>query len=109
MKIAVNNKIISSGAVNTNGNTASFEKQYATEMRIQVIVRTKTGSPNAKFYIQSSPNKTDWTDITAALDVTNTGNFTLAATNFGKYVRIRWTISSGSLDDFDLWATYKNA
>ncbi len=78
-------------------------------MRIQVVVRSKTGSPNAKFYIQSSPNNTDWSTITAALDVTDAGTFTLAVTNFGKYVRVLWTISSGSLDDFDLWATYKDA
>jgi flagellar basal body-associated protein FliL len=99
---------LSSGTytVGTAQSTA-FDVSAYTEGQIFVNVTTKNGSSTLDISIQLSPDNLTWYTHTAMTQITATGQYRQAITNFGKYVRISYVVGVTSYV-FDISGIFKN-
>jgi len=108
MKASFINNILRNGAVSANGISGIFNVSYAEQLILYVTARTRNGSSVLTFNLQSSPDQVRWSNIGTALTVNAASDFNKAETNFGKYIRITWTLSGGTgFSGVDIWTQTK--
>jgi uncharacterized protein YdaL len=100
--------LLSSGTYTAaTAQSTAFEVSAYTEGIIFVNATTRGGSSTIDITIQTSPDNLTWYTHTAMTQVTTAGQFKQAITNFGKYVRISYTVG-GTSYIFDVSGIFKN-
>ena len=95
MKIITANTLVSNQTINASGNTESKDKSSYTEAIFYIKVGTVGGSntPTMTVQMQTSYDNVNWFDIESSVGITATGNNTVRSTNFGKYIRLKYTLT----------------
>jgi hypothetical protein len=96
MRASFIQNILINGAVSANGVSGIYNLSYADQLILYVNARTRNGSSVLTFNVESSPDQVSWSTIGTALTVNAVNRFNKAETNFGKYVRITWTLAGGT-------------
>jgi len=88
------NEILKSQTITGNSNSAVFGKGWALEMLLNIRVRgvSGTATPTLKIILQTSPDKVNWANLETET-ITASGEYAKRITNFGKYVRVAWTVT----------------
>ena len=90
-------EMLASGARNTSGVTSGFNFEDGMELIVFAEVTAASGTtPTLDLAIQVSHDNTNWSALSSFTQITGTGNSINAATNYGKYVRISYTIAGAS-------------
>ena len=100
--------MLSSGTYTAaTAQSTAFDVSAYTEGMIFVNATTRGGSSTIDVTIQTSPDNLTWYTHTTMTQVTAAGQFKQAITNFGKYVRISYTVG-GTNYIFDVSGVFKN-
>ena len=87
-------QMLPSAARTTGGQTSGFDFGDGIECLIMVEVSTATGDgKQLDITIQTSHDNTNWFDHSTVSSITDTGNFIDSVTQYGKYLRISYSIS----------------
>ncbi|MGD0020825.1 MAG: hypothetical protein ABSC54_00835 [Smithellaceae bacterium] len=87
--------------------TSAFEVSAYTEGQIFVDVTVEASTSTLDITIQTSPDNITWFTHTAMTQITGTGQYRQAITNFGKYVRLSYTVG-GTSYTFSVTGVFKN-
>ncbi len=87
----------SSGAVTAStAQTSGFEVSAYIEMQILVNVTAEGGTSTLDIIVQTSDDNSTYYNHTTMSQITATGQYRQAVTNFGKYVRLSYTVGGTS-------------
>jgi hypothetical protein len=88
---------LSSGAYTTaTAYSTGFEVSAYSEGQILVNVTVESGATSTlDFTVQTSDDNSTYYDHTTLAQITATGQYRYAVTNFGKYVRLKYVIVGG--------------
>ena len=100
--------LLSSGTYTaaTSYSTA-FDVSAYSEAQIFINVTTRTDASTLDVTVQVSPDNTVWYTHTAIAQITATGQYRTAITNFGNYVRIKYVVGVTSFA-FSVVGVFKN-
>lgn len=87
--------------------TSAFDLSAYSEGQIFVDVTAEGSTSTLDITIQSSPDNITWYTHAAMTQITATGQYRQAITNFGKYVRIYYTVGGTSFT-FSVSGIFKN-
>jgi hypothetical protein len=87
--------------------SSAFEVSAYTEGQILVNVTAEGGTSTLDIIIETSPDDSVWYTHTAIAQISATGQYRQAITNFGKYVRINYTVAGTSFT-FSITGVFKN-
>lgn len=87
--------------------STAFEVSAYNEAQIFVDVTAEAGTSTLDIIIQTSPDNVTWYTHTTIAQITATGQTRQAITNFGKYVRIYYTVGGTSFT-FSVVGVFKN-
>lgn len=87
--------------------SSSFEVSQYNEGQIYVNVTTETGTSTLDVVIQHSPDNSTWYTHTTISQISATGQTSQAITNFGRYLRVKYTVAGTSFV-FDIQGVLKN-
>jgi hypothetical protein len=87
--------------------TSAFDVSSYKEGQIFVDVTVEGGTSTLDIIIQTSPDNVTWYTHTAMTQITATGQYRQAITNFGNYVRIYYTVGGTSFT-FSVTGVFKN-
>lgn len=97
-----------SGAVTAStAQTSGFEVSAYAEGQILVSVTAESGTSTLDIIVQTSDDNTTYYDHTTCAQITATGQYRYAVTNFGKYVRLSYTVGGTSFT-FAAVGVFKN-
>jgi len=87
-------EMLASGARTTSGTTSGFNFEDGIELIVFAEVTAASGtSPTLDLAIQTSHDNTNWAALSSFTQITGTGNSIKAVTNYGKYIRVSYTIA----------------
>lgn len=108
MRVAVPSNLLNNVSISASGESSVMSKSWANQLLLHSTIGAKTGSPNVTFQIQTSPDRVNWSNLNSITYTNATGNQSQGETNFGKYIKIVWTLTgSGNFTNVDLWITFK--
>lgn len=87
--------------------SSSYDVSAYNEGQIFVDVTAESGTSTLDIIIQTSPDDSTWYTHTTMSQITATGQTRQAITNFGKYVRIYYTVGGTSFT-FSVVGVFKN-
>jgi hypothetical protein len=87
--------------------STAFEVSAYTEAQIFIDVTAEAGTSTLDITIQTSPDNVTWYTHTTIAQITATGQYRQAITNFGKYVRINYVVGGTSFT-FSIVGVFKN-
>jgi hypothetical protein len=87
--------------------STGFDVSAYTEGQILVNVTTETGTSTLDITIETSADNSTYYTHTTMSQITATGTVRQAITNFGKYVRINYTVGGTSFV-FSIVGVFKN-
>ena len=87
--------------------TTGFDVGAYTEGQILVNVTAEAGTSTLDITIQTSDDNSTYYDHTSASQITATGQYRTAITNFGKYVRLEYVVGGTSFT-FSAVGVFKN-
>lgn len=93
---AVVDEILASAARTTSGTNSGFNKNDLHEGLMLLDVTAVSGTnPTLNVKVQTSPDNANWFDLPngAFTQLTAAGKQALKTDNFGKYIRVAYTIS----------------
>ena len=97
MRLYTNNKMLSNASISASGSSSSIKKSWADQLIANIRVRNRTGgSPQMIVKVQSSPDNIDWSDLADSVTITAAGIYNVQETNFGKYIRLAWTLTGSN-------------
>jgi hypothetical protein len=100
--------ILSSGTYTAaTAYSSSFNVSAYAEGIFFVDVTAESGTSTLDVTIQYSPDDSTWYDHTAMSQITATGQYDQAITNYGKYVRAKYVVGGTSFT-FSIKGTFKN-
>lgn len=100
--------ILSSGTrTAATAQSSSFVVAAYAEGQIFVDVTAEAGVSTLDIVIQTSPDDSTWYTHTTMSQITATGQVRQAITNFGKYVRVSYTVGGASMT-FSITGVFKN-
>jgi hypothetical protein len=102
MRIVQKNTLLSNETLSASGYTQAVQKSWADEAIAHIKARGKVGSTSFAFKIQSSPDNIVWDDLDDSATLTDAGQDVVRETNFGRWIRVAYTRSSGSLTGVDI-------
>ncbi len=89
--------MLSSGTYTAaTGYSSSFEVSAYYEGQILVGVIAEAGTSTLDITIQVSGDDSTWYDHTSISQITATGQYRQAITNFGKYIRLKYVVGGTS-------------
>jgi len=88
--------------------TTAFDVSSYTEGQIFIDVTAKVDSPTLDVTIQTSPDNATWYTHTAMTQITTTGQYRQAITNFGKYVRLNHVVGATTSVTYSAAGVFKN-
>jgi len=90
-------EILTNATLNASGRSREFEKGWAEQLLLHIKARGFAGSsPTLTVQLQSSPDKIVWDNIESSVTLTAAGQNIIPSTNFGRYVRVVYTLGDGS-------------
>jgi hypothetical protein len=87
--------------------SSSFDVSAYTEGQIFVDATAEGGTSTLDITVQTSPDNVTWFTHTAMSQISATGQYRQAVTNFGNYMRISYTVGSTSFT-FSVVGVFKN-
>ena len=87
--------------------TSGFEVSAYTEGQILVNVTAEGATSTIDITVQTSDDNTTYYDHTTCAQITATGQYRYAVTNFGKYVRLSYIVGGTSFT-FAVVGVFKN-
>jgi hypothetical protein len=87
--------------------SSAFEVSAYTEGQILVNATVEGGTSTLDIIIETSPDDSVWYTHTTMAQITAIGQYRQALTNFGKYVRINYTVAGTSFT-FSITGVFKN-
>jgi hypothetical protein len=103
-------KTFLTSAVYSAGSAAyssGFLVSAYNEGQLLVNVTAESGTSTLDIVIQTSDDNTTYYDHTTCAQITATGQYRFAVTNFGKYVRLKYTVGGTSFT-FGAVGVFKN-
>lgn len=88
--------------------TTAFDVSAYTEGQIFIDVTATVDSPTLDVTIQTSPDNSTWFTHTAMTQITTTGQYRQAITNFGKYVRLQHVVGATTSITYSATGVFKN-
>jgi hypothetical protein len=99
---------LASGTVTASTTYSSgFEVSAYAEGQILVNVTAEGGTSTIDITVQTSDDNTTYYDHTTCAQITATGQYRYAATNFGKYMRLKYVVGGTSFT-FAVAGVFKN-
>jgi hypothetical protein len=100
---------LSSSGIKTaaTSQTSAFDVSSYSEGQIFVDVTVEGGTSTLDITVQTSPDNVTWYTHTAMTQITATGQYRQAITNFGNYMRINYTVGGTSFT-FSVTGVFKN-
>lgn len=100
--------ILSSGThTAATAYSSSYDVSAYSEGVIFVDVTTESGTSTLDVTLQYSPDNSTWYTHTAITQITATGQYDQAITNYGKYIRAKYVVGGTSFT-FSIKGTFKN-
>jgi hypothetical protein len=113
--------IQSSGLVTVGGSSAAFDVSGYESGAVMLSISAKTGTfTNYQFFLQTSPDNTNWYGSAAttgqvvglvqgaAADITAPSAYWLGVNNFiGPWARLTWTLAGGTNVTFAAWGSFR--
>jgi len=96
-KLKISGVDITNTTITANGNSDSIKKTWADKLLLYIIVGTVSGSDSITFTIQTSNDNVNWHDKTGGAAITTGGNQTIAESDFGPYVRVKWVVAGSGI------------
>lgn len=94
MRMTTINKMLSNTTISASGFSSSIKKSWAEQLIVNIRVRNRSGvTPSMVVKVQSSPDDIDWSDLADSATFIAKGTGNLRETNFGKYIRLAWTLT----------------
>ncbi len=88
------NKMLNNAIISASGFSPSIKKSWAEQLIVNIRVRNRSGvTPSMVVKVQSSPDDIDWSDLADSVTFTAKGTGNVQETNFGKYIRLAWTLA----------------
>lgn len=101
--------LLSSGTrTAATAQTTAFDVSAYTEGQIFIDVTAKVDNPTLDVTIQTSPDNATWFTHTAMTQITTTGQYRQAVTNFGKYVRLQHVVGATTSVTYSATGVFKN-
>jgi len=98
----------SSGAVTaSNAQTTGFDVSAYFEGQILISVTAESGSSTLTHTVQTSDDNSTYYDHTDGSSITATGRYRTAIANFGKFIRVNYTVTGTSFT-FAIIGVFKN-
>ena len=88
--------ILTSATRTTSGTSNSFKVKATNSIRLYVDVTAEVGTSTLDITVQTSPDNSNWYDVTDLDQITATGQYTGTATVVGPYMRVKYTIAGTS-------------
>jgi len=88
--------------------TTTFDVSSYTEGQIFIDVTAKVDNPTLDVTIQTSPDNATWFTHTAMSQITTTGQYRQAITNFGKYLRLNHVVGATTSITYSATGVFKN-
>lgn len=93
----------------STSQTSAFDVSSYTEGQVFVDVTATTGAPvTLDVTVQTSPDNTTWYTHTTITQITTTGQYRQAITNFGKYVRLNDVVGGTPSITYSATGVFKN-
>ena len=87
--------------------SSSFNVEAYIEGLIFIDVTAESGTSTLDIIIEISPDDSEWYTHTTISQISATGNTLQAITNFGKYIRAKYTVGGTSFT-FSIKGVFKN-
>jgi hypothetical protein len=111
MRISATDKLLSNGTINAAGNSATFKGTWTDQLLAYIKVGSKSGSntPTLNVTVQSSPDGTNWFNLSDTVAITAAGSYPLGSTNFGSFYRLAYTLGGTNpvFSGVDIWLQTK--
>lgn len=99
---------LSSGTYTTaTAYSTAFDVSAYSEAQLFIDVTAEAEASTLDVTIQVSPDNTTWYTHTAVAQITATGQYRTAITNFGNYLRIKYVVGGTSFT-FSVTGVFKN-
>lgn len=92
---AIVDQLLAPAARTGSGTSSGFNKGDLSEGLVLVEVTSASGTnPTLNIVVQTSPDNSAWFDLPggALSQITQAGNYAAKVENFGKYIRVSYTI-----------------
>lgn len=99
--------LLSSATYSGAGASSGFNVEAYTEAQILVEVTAESGASTLDIIIETSPDNATWYTHTTIAQITAIGKVRQAITNFGKYVRVSYTVGGTSFT-YSITGVFKN-
>lgn len=100
--------LLSSGTYTAaTGYSTSFDVSAYAEGQIFIDVTTEAGTSTLDVTVEVSPDDSTWYTHTSVAQISATGQYRMAITNFGKYIRVKYVVSGTSFI-FSIKGAFKN-
>jgi len=97
-----------SGAVTAStSQTTGFDVSAYIEGQVLISVTAESDPSTITYTVQTSDDNSTYYDHTSGGTISATGQYRLAVTNFGKYVRVAYTVGGTSMT-FSIVGVFKN-
>lgn len=88
--------------------TTAFDVSAYAEGQVFVNVTAKMDNPTLDVTIQTSPDNTTWYTHATMTQITTTGQYRQAITNFGNYLRINHVVGATTSATYSITGVFKN-
>lgn len=100
--------LLSSATVTAStSQTSSFNVEAYNEGIVYIDVTAESGTSTLDIIIETSPDNSEWYTHTTVSQISATGNTAQAITNFGKFLRVKYTVGGTSFT-FSIKGVFKN-